>query len=166
MAGAKARNMEADYLNIGTKEEEKYVLMGFGFTKIDDAPSAQVKSRRYVNDKGASKSIGSYDWNAPYELELIEEEEAINFIAEIGRREKIGTEAEADYVKVDLAGTKGEKGYPARKRRVAIEVAEFTDSDGEITGSGNLLGKSDWKFGFFDVKAKTFTEETAAVAGN
>lgn len=158
--GAKARNMEADYLNVGTGKEEKYVLMGFGFTKIDDAPSAQVKSRRYVNDKGESKSIGSYDWNASYELELIEEEEAINFIVDIGRREKIGAEAETDYVKVDLAGTKGANGYPARKRKVAIEVAEFTDSDGEITGSGNLLGKSDWEFGFFDTQSKTFTKET------
>lgn len=162
--GAKARNMEADYLNVGTGAEEKYALMGFGFTKIDDVPGAQVKTRRYVNSKGESKSIGSYDWSAPYELELIEDEEAIKFIADIGRREKTGSDAETDYVKVDLAGEKGEKGFPARKRRVAIEVADFTDSDGEITGSGNLLGKSDWEFGFFDTESKTFTKET--VSGN
>lgn len=160
MDGVKQRYQEADYLNVSAvKEIEKYVLMGTGFTKIDDSPSAQTTSKRYVNNKSATKSIGSYDWSAPYELDMIEAEEAIAFIAEIGRREKTGSEAETDYIRVDLLGTKGENGYPARKRRVAIEVAEFVDSDGEITGSGNLLGKGDWEFGFFDPTTGTFTPE-------
>ena len=38
-------------------------------------------------------------------------------------------------------------------------MAEFTDNDGEITGSGNLLGKGDWEFGFFDTEKKTFKTE-------
>lgn len=160
MDGVKQRYKEADYLNISAaKGTEKYVLMGTGFTKIDDSPSAQTTSKRYVNNKSATKSIGSYDWSAPYELDLIESEEAITFIAEIGRREKTGSEAETDYIRVDLAKEKSANGYPARKRRVAIEVAEFVDNDGEITGSGNLLGKGDWTFGFFDTETATFTPE-------
>lgn len=160
MDGVKQRYQEADYLNVSaTKGTEKYVLMGTGFTKIDDSPSAQTTSKRYVNNKSATKSIGSYDWSAPYELDLIEAEEAVAFIAEIGRREKTGSEAETDYIRVDLTGEKGANGYPARKRRVAIEVAEFVDSDGEITGSGNLLGKGDWEFGFFDTEKGAFTPE-------
>ena len=67
--------------------------------------------------------------------------------------------AEAEYIRVDLAGAKTANGYPARKRSVAIEVAEFTDNDGEITGSGNLLGKGDWVFGYFDPEKKTFKED-------
>lgn len=160
--GVKQRYQEADYLNVGTSESESYVLMGTGFTKIDDSPSAQTTSKRYVNNKSATKSIGSYDWSAPFESDLIESEEAISYIAEIGRREKTGTDAETGYIRVDLAGTKGEKGYPARKRTVAIEVADFTDSDGEITCSGNLLGKGDWTFGSFDPETKKFTPETTA----
>ena len=38
-------------------------------------------------------------------------------------------------------------------------MAEFTDNDGEITGSGNLLGKGDWEFGIFDTEKKTFKTE-------
>lgn len=160
--GVKQRYQEADYLDVGTSESESYVLMGTGFTKIDDSPSAQTTSKRYVNNKGISKSIGSYDWSAPFESDLIESEEAIAYIAEIGRREKTGEDAETNYIRVDLAGSKGENGYPARKRRVAIEVAEFTDNDGEITCSGNLLGKSDWVFGSFDPTSKNFTPDASA----
>ncbi len=149
----KQRYQEADYLKV----DAGFVLMGTGFTKIDDSPSAQTTSKRYVNNKSATKSIGSYDWSAPYESDLIEDEEAVAFIAKIGRHELTGAEAETEYVKVDLAATKDEKGYPARKRVVAIEVAEFTDSDGEIQCSGNLLGKGDWEFGYFDVTTKAFT---------
>lgn len=134
-------------------------FMGTGFTKIDDSPSAQTTSKRYVNNKSTTKSIGSYDWSAPFEMDMIESEEAVKHIVDIGRKEKTGQDAEADYVRVDLAGTKTVNGYPARKRKVAIEVAEFTDNDGEITGSGNLLGKGDWEFGFFDTEKKTFKTE-------
>ena len=156
--GVKQRYQEADYLDVGT-EAEKYAFMGTGFTKIDDSPSAQTTSKRYVNNKSTTKSIGSYDWSAPFEMDMIESEEAVKYIVDIGRKEKTGQDAEADYVRVDLAGTKTANGYPARKRKVAIEVAEFTDNDGEITGSGNLLGKGDWEFGFFDTEKKTFKTE-------
>lgn len=158
--GVKQRYQEADYLNVGTSGSESYELMGTGFTKIDDSPSAQTSSKRYVNNKGISKSISSYDWSAPFESDLIESEKAIAFIAEIGRKEKTGEDAETDYIRVDLAGQKGSNGYPARKRKVAIEVSEFTDNDGEITCSGNLLGKGDWINGSFNPETKTFTPDT------
>ena len=154
----KQRYQEADQLNVGAGTEQ-YVFMGTGFTKIDDSPSAQTTSKRYVNNKSTTKSIGSYDWSAPFEMDMIESEEAVKHIVDIGRKEKTGQDAEADYVRVDLADTKTVNGYPARKRKVAIEVAEFTDNDGEITGSGNLLGKGDWEFGFFDTEKKTFKTE-------
>lgn len=55
---------------------------------------------------------------------------------------------------VDIAK---ENTFEARQRRVAVEVAEFSDNDGEIQGSGNLLGKTDWVKGEFNTKTKTFT---------
>ena len=101
----KQRYQEADYLNVGAGTEQ-YVFMGTGFTKIDDSPSAQTTSKRYVNNKSTTKSIGSYDWSAPFEMDMIESEEAVKHIVDIGRKEKTGQDAEADYVRVDLAGTK------------------------------------------------------------
>ena len=81
----KQRYQEADYLNVGAGTEQ-YVFMGTGFTKIDDSPSAQTTSKRYVNNKSTTKSIGSYDWSAPFEMDMIESEEAVKHIVDIGRK--------------------------------------------------------------------------------
>ena len=42
--GVKQRRGFADYLNIGKDASEKYVLMGAGYTKLDESPAAQTKS--------------------------------------------------------------------------------------------------------------------------
>lgn len=168
MRGIKQRYQEADYLNVADKKvtESSFELMNTGFTKIDDSPSAQTGSRRYVGEKSASKSIKGYDWSAPFEMDMIESQAAILFIANIGRRELTGDDAETDYIRVDLAGKRTEKGFPARKRRVAIEVSSFEDNDGELKGSGNLLGVGDWIEGFFDTTTKTFSTDAAVLAVN
>ena len=38
------RHMIADYLNVGTSEKPEYVLMGTGFTTLDESPGAQTES--------------------------------------------------------------------------------------------------------------------------
>lgn len=93
------------------------------------------------------------------EFDLIRSEKAIQFIADIGENEKTGADAETLYVKVYLNKPVAEKQntFEAKQRRVAVEVAEFSDNDGEIQGSGNLLGKTDWVNGTFDTTTKTFT---------
>ena len=111
--GVKQRYQEADYLNVGGASTEEWALMGTGFSKIDDSPSAQTTSKRYVNNKSATKSVGSYDWSAPFEMDMIEEEKAVDYIVQIGRKEKTGADAETEYIRVDLKGEKGACGYPA-----------------------------------------------------
>lgn len=157
----KERRLIADYLNVGTGAEEKYALMGTGFTDLNDSPSAQTTSKKYINNKSASKSISGYDWTAAYTTDVIPEEEAIKYICNIGKKELIGADAETNYVKVDLTEKVGSSGteFEARRRRIAVEVAEFASNDGEMQASGNLLGQTDWEFGKFDIKTKTFTPE-------
>lgn len=157
----KERRFIADYINAGTGAEAKYAFMGTGFTDLNDSPSAQTTSKKYINNKSATKSISGYDWTAPYTTDVIPDDEAVMFICNIGEKELTGPDAETDYVKVDLGKKVGSSGseFEARRRRVAVEVAEFTNNDGEMQASGNLLGKSDWEFGKFDTKTKTFTPE-------
>lgn len=162
--GVKQRRGFADYLSVGTGESKNYVLMGAGYTKLDESPAAQTKSRRYVNDKSQTKSISGYDDSFPFEADQIIDEEAVEFIRDIGENRKTGAEAETDYVRVDLDKKVGDSGteYEARKFHVAIEVADFADSDGEMTMSGNLLGIGDMVPGKFDTTAKTFTASDAS----
>lgn len=159
--GVEQRYQQPDYIDVSRgSDTPQYELLGFGVTQLDNSPSAQTTSKRYVNQKSATQSIGSYEWTAPLEFDLIRSEKAIEFIADIGENEKTGVDAETLYVKVFLNKPVASKQntYEARQRRVAVEVADFADNDGEIQGSGNLLGKTDWVKGEFNTETKTFTE--------
>lgn len=163
--GVEQRYQQPDYIDVsGGSGTPQYELLGFGVTQLDNSPSAQTTSKRYVNQKSATQSIGSYEWTAPLEFDLIRSEKAIEFIADIGENEKTGVDAETLYVKVFLNKPVASKQntYEARQRRVAVEVAGFADNDGEIQGSGNLLGKTDWVKGEFNTETKTFTEASEA----
>lgn len=158
--GVEQRYQQPDYIDVSRGSgSPRFELLGFGVTQLDNSPSAQTTSKRYVNQKSATQSIGSYEWTAPLEFDLIRSEAAIAYIADIGENEKTGVDAETLYVKVFLNKPVASKQntFEARQRRVAVEVADFSDNDGEIQGSGNLLGKTDWVKGEFNTEAKTFT---------
>lgn len=159
-AGVVGRYLHPGYIDVtGGSEEPQYELLGTGVTQLDDSPSAQTTSKRYVNNKSATQRISSYEWTAPLEFDLIRSEAAIEYIASIGENEKIGAEAETNYVKVFMEKPVAEKSntFQAKRRKVAVEVADFSDNDGEIQGSGNLLAISDWTDGTFNTTTKTFT---------
>lgn len=163
--GVVGRYQHADYIDVsGGTDTPQFELMGTGFTQIGSSPSAQTTSKRYVNQKSATQSIGSYEWSGALEFDLIRSEKAVEFIADIGENEKTGTDAETLYVQVYLEKPVASKQntFEAKQRRVAVEISEFSDNDGEIQGSGNLLGKTDWVNGEFNTQTKTFTPDTDA----
>lgn len=158
------RRMQANYLNCSNDGKTKaFALLGVGAKTLDENPSAQTKSRKYVCDKSATKSISGYDWNTAFDIDQIREQDAINFIVNIGENQLVGEDAETEYVVVDLdqkdAAT--DTSYHARKFNVAIEVASFTNDDGEMGCRGNFLGKGDPVEGTFDTSTKTFTAKSA-----
>lgn len=159
------RRMQANFLNCGTGEEASYALLGVGAKTLDENPSAQTKSRKYVCDKSTTKSISGYDWNTAFDIDQIRSQEAINFIVNIGEKQLVGEDAETDYVVVDLDQKEGDSGttYHARKFSIAIEVASFTNDDGEMGCTGNFLSKGDPVEGTFDTSSKTFTATEATV---
>lgn len=159
------RRMQANYLDCGDGETNAFALLGVGAKTLDENPSAQTKSRKYVCDKSATKSISGYDWNTAFDIDQIREQEAINYIVNIGEKQLVGEDAETNYVIVDLDQKEGTTGtvYHARKFKIAIEVSSFTNDDGEMGCTGNFLGKGDPIEGTFDTSTKTFTaKETAA----
>lgn len=167
-SGVVGRYQHPGYLDVsGGGTTPQYELCGFGVTQLDDSPSAQTTSKRYVNQKSATQSIGSYEWSGPLEFDLIRSEKAIEYIAGIGENEKTGAEAETYYVKVfmEKAVSGSDNTFEAKRRRVAVEVAEFSDNDGEIQGSGNLLAVSDWVDGTFNTQTKAFTEKESSATG-
>ncbi len=159
MAGVKKRRRIANYLNVSKTAEEEYVFMGTGYKSLEETPAAQTSSTRYINDASATKSINGYDWSTPFDLDQIRDQQAIEFICEIGETQKTGGECETDYIVVDLdKQAQTANAFYARKFRVAIEVASFTNNDGQMGATGNLLGIGDLVIGTFDTTTKTFTE--------
>lgn len=149
------RRMEADYLKVG----ENFEFLGAGFTAIDEKPNSQVTEKRYINDASSSQSVTGYKWQADFSGDQMDSEKAIEYITTIGKELKTGGECESEYIRVDLdkaATTEG--GFYARKFKVAIQVSEFPNNDGELGLSGVFLALGDPVIGTFNTKTKTFTE--------
>ena len=147
--------MEADYLKVG----EVFEFLGSGFTAIDEKPNSQVTEKRYINDASSSQSVTGYKWQADFSGDQIDSEKAIEHITTIGKELKTGGDCESEYIRVDLdkpANT--ENSFYARKFKVAIQVSEFPNNDGELGVSGVFLALGDPVVGTFNTQTKTFTE--------
>lgn len=149
------RHQYADYLNIGTDAEE-YVLMGSGFTTLDEQPGAQSESVKYVNEKTSSSEVVSYETVFPFEADQIMEEKAVMEIYTIGRNHLIGADAQREYVRVELwnKGT-GANEFKARKFTVSVEVSE-TSGENKMAMSGNLNAVGDPIDGTFNTSTLKF----------
>lgn len=151
------RNQLADYLMVGGN----YELMGVGFNTLDENPTAQVDTKTYVNDKCSTSVIKGYQTQFPYTSDLIKSEAAVMAIYNVGRNQLTGSEAEFDYVRVELFEPVAEKEntFKARKFNVTCEVASFAGAGGEkVVVSGNLYSNGTQVEGEFNTTTRIFTE--------
>jgi len=166
MAGNTKRNVIkrhqfADYLNVATEDAPNYVLMGTGFKTLDEEPGAQTESKKYVNEKASSSSVVGYETVFPFESDLIKEQDAVIALYNVGRNHYTGSDAEFEYVRVELwepADGKSNE-FAARKFIVSTEVSEIS-GENDISVSGNLNAVGDFVPGTFNTKTRTFTPAT------
>lgn len=148
------RKVQANYLKV----KETFELLGTGFTELNESPSAQTTSKRYVNQSSSTQSVTGYEWSSSFNADQIVSEKAIEHIRNIGEMQLTGVDSEAEYIIVDLDKEAQTDGYRARKLKIAIAVDSFEDNDGELGITGSFLGQSDPVEGTFDTSTKTFTE--------
>lgn len=155
------RNEIADYLNVGDQDSESFVLMGTGFNTLDESPSAKTTEKTYISDKASRKTTTGYATVFAFDTDLISDQEAVMKLYDIGRNQIVGTDAELDYVRVELwnrVGVDGSK-FKARKFKVGVEVSSISGAGGEnVKVTGNLNAIGDFVDGEFDTSTKTFTE--------
>lgn len=160
------RHEFADYLNVGTIETPNYVLMGYGFTTLDETFGAQTEETKYVNDKTASTDVVSYTSNFPFTAHLIKSEDAVIALYNVGRNHLTGGDAEFEYVRVELwdQATEESNGeetpvantFKSRKFVVSAAVEGVSgESKQEMTGTLNAVG--DPVDGTFNTQTKAFT---------
>lgn len=160
-AAVKQRYQEVAYMKVG----ESFELAGTGFTELNEEPNAQTTSKKYINSKSSSSSITSYEGEHPFTADQIPSEEVIKDLISIGKERKTGTDAEREFVRVDLdekaEGDTTGTVFKARMFTVAAEISSFSDNDGELQVEGTLHDKGDPVMGKFDTKTKTFTPDSA-----
>lgn len=152
------RHNIADFLNVGTESVPDWALMGLGFTTLDENPTAQVEEDTYVNNRNSSGSIAGYKNVFPFDTKLIMGEDAIDFIFDIAREQKTGSDAETEYCRVELLGGTLDSARPARKFKVAVEVSGMPGpAGGAMRVTGNLRQIGDLVLGTFNVTTPAFT---------
>lgn len=152
------RHQIADYLNIGTSESPNWVLMGVGFTSLNETFGAESESSKYVNEASESSSVTSYKSVFPFEAHLIKSQEAVNALYTVGRNHLVGAEAEFEYCRVELFEGKAsaESTYAARKFLVSVETSTL-EGDKKQSVKGNLNAVGDPVDGYFNTKTPAFT---------
>lgn len=153
--GIRQRRIEADYLKV----KDAFEFLGSGFKSIDEKPNAQTTEKRYVNDASTSTSITGYKWQADVTADQIESNVAIEYMTSIGKELKTGSAAETEFIKVDLDKPSSTEGsFYARKFKIAVQVTEYPDNDGELGLNVTFMGLGDPVVGTFDTSSKAFTE--------
>lgn len=152
------RHQIADYLNIGTSESPNWVIMGVGFTSLNETFGAESESSKYVNEASESSSVTSYKSVFPFEAHLIKSQEAVNALYTVGRNHLVGAEAEFEYCRVELFEGKAsaESTYAARKFLVSVEASTL-EGDKKQSVKGNLNAVGDPVDGYFNTKTPAFT---------
>ena len=147
------------FLNIGTSEVPKYVLLGDGITSLTEEFNPESESKHYINMESASNRVKSYAPSISVEKEYIKGEELQIWINEKIRVLPLGTEAESDYVRINILDGASEDGnYPAIKRPCTYQFDSIGgDGGGEIMNNMTLAGNGDQVQGTFNVKNLTFT---------
>ena len=150
------RRIQANFLEVNAAFKQ----LSVGFSELNESPSPQTSSKRYIHEASATQAITGYEWSSSFTADQIENEEVIEYIRTIGEMMKTGAEAETNYLIVDLDKPADGAGFRARKFKVAVQVDEFGDEDGELTISGTFLGMGDPIEGTVEINAgvATFTE--------
>lgn len=162
--GIRPRRKQANYLNVGTETTPNFALMGRGFTGLNESPSAQTSSKRYINMASATQRVTGYEASWGFTTDQIWSEEAVAFICTIGEERRTGDDAETDHIIVDLdkpAEEGSTTNFHARKQRVAVAISDFDDEDGDMTCAGDLLAVGDLVIGEFNTVTREFTAKDA-----
>ena len=161
------RHQFADYLNIGTSENPNWVVMGVGFTTLDETFGAESESEKYVCEPSSSSSVVSYTTVFPFEARLIKSQDAVNALYQVGRNHLTGTDAEFEYCRVELWDKKMTGGstvvantFAARKFIVSAEVSGVSGEKKQSL-SGNLNAVGEAVDGYFNTETKTFEDAAA-----
>lgn len=161
---AEMREKLMHFFNIGTASAPQYVLLGDGITSLTEEFNPESETKQYINQANGSTSVKSYTPSISVEKEYIKDDELQAWMNEKIKILPTGSEAEADYVRINVLETPTADGvYPAVKRKCTYQFDSIGgDAGAELMNAMTLGGVGDGIQGTFNVSTKTFTEATTA----
>ncbi len=159
---AEMREKLMHFFNIGTADAAEYVLLGDGITSLTEEFNPESETKQYINQANGTTSIKSYTPSITVEKEYIKDDKLQVWINEKIKILPIGSEAQSDYVRINVLETPTSEGvYPAVKRKCSYQFDSIGgDAGSELINSMTLGGIGDGIQGTFDVKTNTFTPAT------
>ena len=158
---AEMREKLVHYLNIGTEDAPKYVLLGDGISSLTEEFNPESGTKQYIHQANGTTSIKSYTPSISVEKEYIKDDELQDWINEKIKILPTGSAAQADYIRINLLEESNEGVYPAVKRKCSYQFDSIGgDAGSELMNNMTLGGIGDGIQGTFDVATKTFTPTT------
>lgn len=154
---AEMREKLVHYLNIGTSSVPKYVLLGDGITSLTEEFNPESETKQYINQANGTTVIKSYTPSIAIEREYIKDDELQAWIDEKIKTLPTGSDAETDYIRINLFDEASSGTYNAVKRKCTFQFDSVGgDAGAELVNSITLGGIGDGVIGTFDVSTKTF----------
>lgn len=154
---AEMREKLVHYLNIGTASAPKYVLLGDGITSLTEEFNPESDTKQYINQSNGTTVIKSYTPSISIEKEYIKDEELQEWIDEKIKTLPTGSEAETDYIRINLFDSTSDGVYNAVKRKCTFQFDSVGgDAGAELMTALTLGGIGDAVQGTFTVSTKTF----------
>jgi len=159
---AEMREKLMHFFNIGTDGTAKYALLGDGITSLTEEFNPESDTKQYIHQSNGTTSIKSYTPSISVEKEYIKDDDLQAWMDQKIKVLPVGTEAQSDYVRVNIMETPTSDGeYPAVKRKCAYQFDSIGgDAGSELVNSMTLGGIGDGIQGTFNVSTKTFTPST------
>lgn len=156
---AEMREKLMHFLNIGSSTTASYVLLGDGITSLTEEFNVESETKQYIHQKNGTTVIKSYTPSISIEKEYIKDEELQAWVNEQVRLLPTGSDAEADYIRVNVFDTTTQTGvYKAVKRKCTFAIDSVGgDAGAELITGLTLGGIGDGVQGTFDVSSKAFT---------
>lgn len=140
-----------------------YCLLGEGFSEITEALNPTQKDTHYVHQTSGTSSITGYAPTFDFTAENGTGDDALEFIAKIGRERLVGAAAETTIVNVNLFEEVKETtgSYVAYQQKVAIKVDQVNGGAGgeDMPLTGSFLYKGDAVKGKYVLSTNTFTAD-------
>lgn len=121
----------AAFIDITPGEDATYKRIAKGATDLNISYSATETSETYVDEDSATTTVDGYGVSLDQEQTAFKGEDVFEFVDDIRKNQKIGTDCETTVVLVNLYDSKAEGSYSAQKYNAAISISEFGGKGGE-----------------------------------